>query len=246
MAVKLVDKLQKNSGIALWRQVADRLRQDMNMLADGQGRLPPELALADHFSVNRLTLRTAVTALVDEGLLSREQGRGTFIKKQMRLKYPISKRTRFSSGFAKQADERSVSLVNHIQEPATKEVSEMLELSEHSKVVRLETLSFADNIPVIRSTSWFPANCFETIGDHVETTGSITDAFRLLGVGDYIRRSTEVEADHASISDLIDLNLSPGAICLVTTSINEDLEGVPIQYSISRMAANRVTLTISD
>jgi len=67
-----------------------------------------------------------------------------------------------------------------------------------------------------------------------------------LGVEDYVRRSTEVEADHASISDLIDLNLSPGAICLVTTSINEDLEGVPIQYSISRMAANRVTLTISD
>ncbi|MEO0944987.1 MAG: phosphonate metabolism transcriptional regulator PhnF, partial [Pseudomonadota bacterium] len=177
------DKLDTRSGVALWRQIADRLRTELTFLADDKGRLPPEPALAGRFQVNRLTLRAAVTALVEEGQLSREQGRGTFIKKQKRLRYPITRRTRFSEGLAKQAEERMLKVLEDKIEPADDTVSNALELPLATPVVRLETLSLADRVPIFRSSHWFPAARFQGIGEIVTETGSITQALVRLGVG---------------------------------------------------------------
>jgi len=68
-------------------------------------------------------------------------------------------------------------------------------------------------------------------------TGSITKAFRDTGLPDYIRAMTEITATHADAADITDLELSPGAIAMVTRAMNTDLTGVPVQYSITRFAA---------
>jgi hypothetical protein len=47
-----------------------------------------------------------VAALVREGMLRAEQGRGTFVLSRKRLSYPIGARTRFSAGLQGQASER--------------------------------------------------------------------------------------------------------------------------------------------
>lgn len=64
--------------------LADHVAADLlAMVADGRyppgSRLPPEAALADEADVSRLTLREAVRILRDKGVLSVEQGRGTFV-----------------------------------------------------------------------------------------------------------------------------------------------------------------------
>ena len=46
--------------------------------------------------------------------------------------------------------------------------------------------------------------------------------------------------------DIADLELTPGAVLLITKAMNTDLEGVPVQYSISRFAADRVQFTIEN
>lgn len=51
---------------------------------------------------------------------------------------------------------------------------------------------------------------------------------------------------HASAADMADLELTPGAILLIAKAMNTDLEGVPVQYSISRFAADRVQFTIEN
>jgi GntR family transcriptional regulator of arabinose operon len=44
------------------------------------GQLTPELELCRQFNISRSTIRRAITELVEEGLLTRQQGRGTFVK----------------------------------------------------------------------------------------------------------------------------------------------------------------------
>jgi GntR family phosphonate transport system transcriptional regulator len=113
-------------------------------------------------------------------------------------------------------------------------------------VIRLETLRHADRRPVSRATSWFPADRFAEIGEAYRETESITKAFALLGLPDYVRATTEVSAAHADDGDIADLELTPGAILLIAKSMNTDLDGVPVQYSISRFAADRVQFTIEN
>ena len=67
-----------------------------------------------------------------------------------------------------------------------------------------------------------------------------------LGVDDYTRKTTAVEARHASPEDLDLLALSPGAIVLLTRSVDIDVDARPVLYGESRFAADRVELFIDN
>ena len=111
--------------------------------------------------------------------------------------------------------------------------------------MRLETLSEADGRPVSRATSFFDAARFAGIEKAYADSGSITIALKSFGISDYFRRSTLISARHASDADLADLRLSPGAIVLVTVYVNVDPDGVPVQFSETRFAADLVELSVS-
>ncbi len=48
-------------------------------------KIPPEHELASQFEVNRMTIRQALSSLVDEGLLIRKRGEGTFVTQNEEL-----------------------------------------------------------------------------------------------------------------------------------------------------------------
>jgi len=244
MQGKAAGKVERKSGIALWRQIADRIR-----FAIGSGefseRLPPEVTLAARFGVNRHTVREAIAALEQEGVLRAEQGRGTFIERKQRLAYPIGVRTRFSEGLQGQAKDRRGILLDNAVEPANERAAEALGLVAEARVVRLETLAEADGRPVSRATSFFAQDRFAGIEKVYAESGSVTVALKSFGILDYFRRSTLISARHASDADLADLRLSPGAIVLATVYVNVDPEGRPVQFSETRFAADLVELSAS-
>jgi len=239
--------LERKSGVALWRQIADMIRSDIATGAAGQdGKLPPEMKLAERYGVNRHTVRSAIAALEQEGVLRSEQGRGTFIRRRKRLSYPIGKRTRFSAGLGNQAGSTRTRLLESREEPASEAVAEALGMTPGDTVIRLDTVSEADGVPVSRATSWFDAGRFTGIGDAFEEHASITRSLAACGVQDYVRKSTVIEARHASSEDTELLGLSAGAIVLVTRAVNAEANGNPIQYAESRFAADRVELKIEN
>lgn len=238
--------LQRRTGIALWRQVADEIRQTVIPGLAANERLPAEAELATRFGVNRHTVRSAIAALEKEGILRAEQGRGTFLNDRKRLRYPIGRRTRFSSGLEDQARTRSGKLLSSETMPAPPDVATALSLPAGAPVIQLSTLSAADGVPISAATSWFDAGRFSEIAELYAETGSITASLARLGVDDYTRKTTAVEARHASSEDLDRLALSPGAIVLLTRGIDIDLDGRPVLYGESRFAADRVELLIDN
>ena len=134
--------VQRQNGVALWRQIADRIRTS---IADGEydtaGKVPPEFALAAQFGVNRHTVRSALAALAQEGIVRSVQGRGTLIVRKERLNFPISRRTRFNQGLGDQAREKEGLLLRSEEEPASADLAARLNIPEGATVIRLETLS---------------------------------------------------------------------------------------------------------
>jgi len=238
--------VQRRTGIALWRQVADQIRQSVLTGLAANERLPAEAELATRFGVNRHTVRAAIAALEKEGILRAEQGRGTFLNDRKRLRYPIGQRTRFSSGLENQAQTRSGKLLSSQTVPAPLHVSAALSLPDRTQVIELSTVSAADGVPVSAATSWFDAARFAQIAELYAETGSITASLARLGVDDYTRKTTAIEARHASSKDLDLLALSPGAIVLLTRAIDIDSQGQPVLYGESRFAADRVELLIDN
>ena len=240
-------QVQRQIGVALWRQIADRIREAIgNGVYDETGMVPPETVLALQFEVNRHTVRSALAALAQEGIVRAVQGRGTLIERKDRLNFPITKRTRFTAGIGDQAREMRGLLLAHAEENASPEIARWLRLKQGDAVIRLETVRKADRRPVSCATTWFPAERFAGIGEAYRKTESITKAFAELGLSDYVRATTEITAAHADASDIASLELTPGAIVLITKAMNTDLDGLPVQYSITRFAADRVQFTIEN
>ena len=241
-AEKLMDR---QTGVALWRQIADRIRLSINSGEfDDTGMMPPEKVLAARFGVNRHTVRSALATLADEGIVRPLQGIGTRIERRDRLSFPIARRTRFSTGLGDQARALKGTLLTHGEEPANARVASALSIEIGTPCIRLETVHSADDRPVSHAVNYFPSSRFSGIADAYARTGSITQALREMDVADYVRQTTEISATHAHGSDLDILRLSPGAILLVTEAVNADLEGRRIQYSTTRFAADRVSFLV--
>src|SRR5262245_58231316 len=62
----------------LYVQIAEKLREEISRLDSGT-RIASEPQLAKEWGVSRFTVARAVEQLVDEGLITRRQGSGTFV-----------------------------------------------------------------------------------------------------------------------------------------------------------------------
>ena len=235
--------LQRKSGIALWRQIADSIGQEISAgLADSNGKLPGELTLAERYGVNRHTVRAALAALMNEGVVDSQQGRGTFVRRRNKLSYPISSQTRFSTGLAGQADARRLQLVEFKMVASTTTISEELEIPVKTPVMQIDTVGFADDVAVSRMRAFFHIDRMEELPEKIRQNGSISKALSEVGIPSYRRLSTVIMATHADDKDMELMSLSPGAIMLVATSKNVDDAERPIQYSVTRFPADRVEL----
>jgi GntR family phosphonate transport system transcriptional regulator len=230
-------------GVALWRRIADAIRLDIVGGKLGRGdKLAGETALAERFAVNRHTVRRALAALAEDGVVRAEQGRGTFVAEAKRLSYRIGKRTRLSEGLAGQARNLERRLLSSRIDNASVVVAAALKLRPGAKVVRIETLSLADGRPVSRATGWLDYRRFADFPERFETARSVTAAFRGFGVADYQRLSTHISARHADAEETRLLRLAPGGIVLVSEAIDAELEGRPLQYALTRFPAERMEL----
>jgi len=75
-------KLERKSGLPLYRQICQRLREAIlsGELAEGT-RLPTERALASELGINRTTVMNAYNELASEGLIEGHVGRGTLVRR---------------------------------------------------------------------------------------------------------------------------------------------------------------------
>lgn len=69
-----------NSKVPSYVPIYDKLYSDiMNGVYEPGSRLPGEAALAEKYDVSRNTVRQALTVLVEDGLVEKVQGKGTFV-----------------------------------------------------------------------------------------------------------------------------------------------------------------------
>jgi GntR family phosphonate transport system transcriptional regulator len=148
------------SGIAVWRQIAETLSADIRDERFPDGRLPSETDLSARFAVNRHTLRQAIHALQDEGLVRVERGRGMFVQREL-LDYPLSRRTRFTENLQRQGLLPTQQLLTAHAEHAGERVARELRLAPGARVLKIENLSEANGQPVSVMTAWYPAERFD-------------------------------------------------------------------------------------
>jgi len=232
------------SGVALWRQVADGIERGIaeGRFAAGE-RLPGETEIAETYRVNRHTVRRALAALAERGLVRAERGSGTYVEAP-RLAYPLRSRTRFSEIVGAGGREPRGQLIAASEEPATRELARQLGLKVGATLIRIESVRLADRAPICVSTSWLSAEQFPDAGKIFGNVRSMTKLLEHYGIRDYRRGSTRITAAIAEATDAARLDLTLGRPVLVVDSTDVDADGKPLVTKRSRFAAERVEFVV--
>jgi GntR family phosphonate transport system transcriptional regulator len=226
----------------LWRQIHDRLKAAImdGSYAPGE-RLPTEQALSERFGVNRHTVRRAIAALADLGLLRIEQGRGMFVQENV-LFYPIGKRTRFTESVERQNRSRGRRILSADMQKADARTAEALHMLRGRAVIRLRSLGEVDGRPVNLSDHYFNKARFPEINRYALETLSITESLRRCGVGDYFRKLTRVTTRMPKREEADILRQPYNRPVLLTESIDVDGDDQPISFGTTVWAGDRIQL----
>ena len=145
--------LDKNSSTPLYRQLANRLEaQIKNGEYQAGDRLPSERELSELLNVSRITARQAIVSLEEDGLIYREQGRGTFVAE------PRQRHLRGLTSFtedmlARGCQPSSRILVQELVAPSPEQARD-LKLEEGELALHLVRLRLADGKPIALQSTY--------------------------------------------------------------------------------------------
>ena len=155
--------LDKKSPIPIYIQIEEQLKQ---RIAQGDflmgTAIPSERELTERFGVSRMTVRQSITNLVNDGLLYREKGRGTFVASP-KVEQPLNGLTSFAEDMLKRGMVPSSKLIGfEVLEPES-DIAADLQLAEGDKVYFVERIRFADDKPMAIERTYLPVEHFPNL-----------------------------------------------------------------------------------
>jgi GntR family phosphonate transport system transcriptional regulator len=238
-------EVERGAGVAVWRQIEQVLAAEIAASGFGEsGRLPSEGELAKRFGVNRHTVRRAMLGLAAQGLVSVEQGRGTFVQPGA-IDYTIGRRTRFTENLREQGHSAHGAVLSTASVKADPKVAKALGLRAGTLVYRIESLHAADDVPLTYAIAWYPAARFAGLPQALDrTNGGFSAALAEYGVTDYSRRWSRIGSMLPDAETARRLNINRQQPVLWVENVDVDGEGTPIKYGVTYFAADRVQLYV--
>lgn len=230
--------------------VRDALRASLTRATSGD-RLPSEAELCAEFGVSRITVRRAVDDLIREGLLSREQGRGTFV---VHPSGPSSFRETFADrviGFFRQQTTAGNTVTTEVlRNTITRDAAaaSALLLPEPSDLIRLDRRRFVNGTLQQVSTTWLQANRFPRVLTNDFSEGSLYE-FLETQYGTYLTQNVLViRLGHADTEVACALGLRLGEAVLAMTSTVFEGDEAPVAHGITSFtpASSEVLVTLRD
>jgi GntR family transcriptional regulator, phosphonate transport system regulatory protein len=237
--------VERGAGVAVWRQIEQVLASEIAASGFGEsGQLPSESELAKRFGVNRHTVRRAMLGLASQGLVSVEQGRGTFVQPGA-IDYTIGRRTRFTENLREQGHSARGEVLSSASVKAEPKVAKALGLRTGTLVYRIESLHAADGVPLTYACAWYPAARFAGLPEALERKGGgFSAALAEYGVQEYARRWSRIGSMLPDAVTARRLNINRQQPVLWVENVDVDADGVPIKYGVTHFAADRVQLYV--
>lgn len=230
----------------IWQSIADSLRHEMAQgLYPPGAKLPTEAELASRFGVNRHTVRHALAALAEAGLVLARRGAGVFVAARPE-DYPLGRRVRFAQNIRSSGRTPSRRITRLETRPATADEAEALGLGAGAPVHVVEGVSLADAQPLAVFRSVFPAARLPGFLAAMDGQDSVSAALAACGVVDFTRAETRITAKLADALMALALRLPEGAALLRTEAVNVDRGGVRIEFGTTWFAGDRVALTVNE
>jgi GntR family transcriptional regulator len=228
----------------LWVRAADTIR---GYVAEGAlrpgARLSPERDLCQRLDISRATLRRALLALVEDGVLTPSHGRGWYVATDDRREWPNS-----LESFSETADRMGLVATSEVLRAetamATLDEAEQLGIAPGSALFHLERVRMLDGMPIAIDRSVVPAELAPGLGSVDFRVRSLYAALAEAGL-ELADAETTIEAREADIVVAEHLTVLVGRPILVMHQIVRNSGGRPVLASTISYAGDRYRLRTS-
>ncbi len=218
------------SVVPLYHQIYLVLRDRCVADCDATLPLPGELDLARQYKVSRITMRKALDQLVQEGLVTRRRGAGTFVNPNVARQTLEQRRsTGLLDNIISSALDTSVRVISHARVAPPPDIAADLALPAGEIAVRTVRVRSLASGPVSHITTFVPA----VIGDRLQADAlGARPMLTLLEeqgvkVG-HARQTMSARLADTGVASLLDVPV--GAPLLAVRRLVLDVDGLPVQW----------------
>ncbi len=227
------------------RPLHERLKQHLRwQILSGQikERVEGEIELAARLGISRGPIQQAIGALVNEGLLTRRRGRGTFVNQDRVDKYYLEISS-FTGTMKAQGHAPTVRIIAFYREDPAPELAAALKLEPGEEVFVYKRSVLLEDVPVVMTVSTIPT---KRVPDLLisEADSSLYAILRARG-STPIHVNDVYEAAGADAADAEALGIAEGTPLLQVTRLARDQTGDPIEHAVSRFVFGKLTVDIS-
>jgi GntR family transcriptional regulator len=193
-------------------------------------KIQSERDFSEDLGVSRMTVRRALTELVNEGLLERKQGSGTYVAKP-KVTYESGEMANYIQAMQRRNIAPTSQLLEFGQVAASRRLADFLEIEIGNPIYRVSILRFANRVPVILERVFISRQCCPGLEEWDLEKSSIhdllTDAYHISPR----MVSQTVEAVVAAEPVAQQLRVDEGFPLLLLSRITLDAHGRPIVFS---------------
>jgi GntR family transcriptional regulator len=119
-------------------------------------RLPSEIELSQMFSMNRNTVRQAILQLVNEGLVIKKNGVGTFVTSRVdnKVQYSLKNITSLTREFSKLGIQTETLIVSKKVIRTTDDLAEKLMLGNDTRAIQIKRVRYGNRMPLVLERSY--------------------------------------------------------------------------------------------
>jgi GntR family transcriptional regulator len=242
-----ITDFSRTEGIPHYVRIRESLRE---MIAAGElergQKLPSEDELATRYGVSRMTVRQGLSDLIDDGLLYRRRGVGTYVA----LPHVERDHTRLTDFFENsniKGIQTKASILNIEVNPVKPKIAKALSLEKSELIIHIKSIRFADDVPVTLHDAYIPHKLFaELIKDDLNSLDiqHLWSLFENLGVR--VKNAVQrVEARGADqeIARLMQTEVGAPILYKERTVFADD--GTPVEFTYCYNRGDMYSLTVT-
>ncbi len=231
-----------DSSAPYYRQLYEILRKD---IVDGErppgDLLPSEKELINRFEVSRITVRTALEMLVQDGLIYRRRGLGTFVATP-KIEQGLTQIISFTEDMRRRGFQAETAVLSSFTMPAPRDIAKQLDIPVREEIAYLQRLRLADGEPLSIESS----HLIHRLSPGVLRGDYANEPLREVLKNKYdlhlVRATQVIRAIAASKEQAQKLSITPGAPLFFIERVSYSQYDRPVEFLQLAHRGDRYTL----
>ncbi|KHF41672.1 GntR family transcriptional regulator [Halalkalibacter okhensis] len=238
-------KINKDSPLPLYYQVKELLKKEIHINKIKVGEMiPSERELSDMFDISRPTVRQAINDLVNEGVLKRKKGLGTFVSQPKINQRFLENLTSFKDEMEEKGLPNSTKLLDIKDVDCNDHINKIFH-EKYNKFVYIERLRYVKKSPVVIVSTYIPKELAPDLLKEDLTNFSLYEILQKTYHLNIKNAKRIMEAINASSQEAIWLNIEPNAAVMLIKTIAYLDNQMPFEYTIARYRGDFSSFTVN-